>query len=133
MFALATPAPAICSAVFLLGSAFSSLISSSVGNEVLLDGTNCGGWTDSTFDGTDRERDEQWMSQFVSKVESASSQALQCFSAASGSDWGSGNCGLFVKRRLNINADRNAPCPFARRICRSQTQNLLLDTGLAGQ
>jgi hypothetical protein len=120
---------AICSVGFLVASAFSSLISSAVGNEVLLDGSMCGGWAESTFDGTDRERDEEWMSQFTSKVESASSQALQCYSAASGSEWGSGNCGAFVKRRLKIEVDRSAPCPFAARVCRSQTRNLLLDTG----
>ncbi|EKG13442.1 hypothetical protein MPH_09468 [Macrophomina phaseolina MS6] len=55
-----------------------------------------------------------------------SNYAQQCYT----NDTNRANCNIFVKPRLQATVDRNAPCPFDHKICRSADQNILLDTGL---
>lgn len=39
-------------------------------------------------------------------------------------------CGTFVKPSFPLSASRNASCPFDERVCRSNTSNVEVDTGL---
>lgn len=109
-----------CVVSFTLAGGFSSRISTTVGNQVLIDGSNCGflagsGPTKGTWQTT--------------KFTNAANYAQQCYSSSNGSVSGVLDCTLFVTKDLDITVDDLAPCPFKNGICRSDDTNLLLDTG----
>ncbi|EQK98060.1 hypothetical protein OCS_06228 [Ophiocordyceps sinensis CO18] len=58
----------------------------------------------------------------------AANYAQQCYT--SDITTGTLDCTTYVKRSLPWAADGHAPCPFKGGICRSNTSNLLLDSGL---
>ncbi|KAF3005233.1 hypothetical protein E8E14_003097 [Neopestalotiopsis sp. 37M] len=114
-----------CFVSFVLAGVFSANISSSAGDEVLIDGTDC-----SIFyqgDNTDVDDASNW-SVFKSQVvNNAHNYAQQCYtvdSATSGSA-----CNSYVESRLQISQDTGAHCPFASDICRDNSSNLILDSG----
>lgn len=112
-----------CVAAFTLASGFSSQISSSTGTEVLLDGTDCGildpskGKTIETI-GDALTYDSQLGKHALNYVQ-------ECYSDFSGLR----GCNKFVVERIPSFIDRSAPCPFEKKFCRSQTANIVLDTG----
>lgn len=53
------------------------------------------------------------------------SSAQQCYSTTLSTF----DCTYFVKNNLRGTVDSNAPCPFSDEICRSNSSNIILDSG----
>lgn len=116
----------LCSVAFIVASGFSSRISSGVGDEVLIDGANCGVlWLDLGFSSA---FDAQIARQMQVSVDSdnANNYATQCYSSNA---LGVLDCASFVVKALPGSIDPKAPCPFKNGICRNNGSNILLDTG----
>ncbi|RDA88275.1 hypothetical protein CP532_0299 [Ophiocordyceps camponoti-leonardi (nom. inval.)] len=106
---------------FVIASVFSSQLSSGIGNAVLLDGDGCG---------LVRARPELLGIELpfqIALYHNAANYAQQCYSAEQPSVF---DCITYVKYRLPWTTNNQAPCPFPSSICRSNTSNQLLDTGL---
>ncbi|KAH8894585.1 hypothetical protein GQ53DRAFT_820955 [Thozetella sp. PMI_491] len=113
------------SVAFAVATGFSSRISTAVGSEVLVDGSNCGlviGVPAAGNISTNAILDKQ-AEEILNTLEN---YAQQCY-AANGS--GLLSCSTFIVQRLPSSIDTNASCPFDAGICRSNSSNLLLDTG----
>ncbi|KAI1733797.1 hypothetical protein F4680DRAFT_471702 [Xylaria scruposa] len=110
-----------CLVAFSLASGFSSSISTAIGDEVLIDGGDCGQVVGITVE-HDRLFLVPWES---SVVNNAASYAQQVYSPNKAGVLGNG---IFVKKTLNTISNGQASCPFKKNICRSTTSNLLLDT-----
>ncbi|KAI3316566.1 hypothetical protein HD806DRAFT_552214 [Xylariaceae sp. AK1471] len=111
-------------AAFTIAGGFSSRISTSAGDEVLLLGTECGLTTSS---GDDTSKLVTYESSAASTLNNAANYAEQCYN-----NTGSGTleCNKFVTKALPIaTIDRNASCPFPSDICRKEDGNIRLDTG----
>lgn len=124
--------PAILTASLLLASfsiagGFSSQMSSSIGSDVLLDGSNCGVLT-NIHDVDTVEGVSILYSDLAQKTGEAANYAQQCYSSIRS---GMLDCTSFVVDHLSSTVDTQAPCPFTGAdMCRLQTSNLRLDTGL---
>lgn len=115
---------AICLCGFTVAGGFSSSISSGIGNEVLLNGTNCAAIMLDSSDPNSAHVIQPYLSQLAN---SAANYAQQCYSPDA---LGIFDCTHFVKDRLHGNMDVQAACPFRNNsICRSNSSNLRLDTG----
>ncbi|KAK1750366.1 hypothetical protein QBC47DRAFT_407024 [Echria macrotheca] len=119
-----------CIVVAVITSVFSSRVSE-IGDEVLLVGNACAalGLFD-TF--PDKQAADIYEAYYIpksvqdtSQIQSAANYVAQCY----GSDSADG-CDTFVKRRLPIEIDQNAACPFDESICKSRDKNLVIKTGL---
>lgn len=117
-------ASAFCA--FTIAGGFTSSISSGIGNDVLVDSSQCGvimydapGLTSDAIAVID-----PWVSQSMSN---AANYAQQCYSSSA---TGALGCTTFVKSRLDFSSVINASCPFSDNMCRSNDSNLLLDSGL---
>ncbi|KAI0378393.1 hypothetical protein F5Y04DRAFT_149312 [Hypomontagnella monticulosa] len=115
-----------CLAGFTVAGGFSSSISTSVGNEVLLNGANCG--LPSVTYAIPGVEGVAAQTQFASEqLSQAFNYAQQCYSTGK---LGSMQCNKFVVDHLPIgSANENASCPFQDSICRTPGSNLQLDTG----
>ncbi|KAI0977246.1 hypothetical protein F4678DRAFT_477341 [Xylaria arbuscula] len=115
---------AICLLAFSFASGFSSSISTAVGDEVLIDGTNCG-YVDRHLVTTKEyiEILDPWLASVVSN---AANYAQQVYSP---NKTGVLSNGAFIRKTLNTISNSEAPCPFKDNMCRSNMSNLLLDTG----
>ncbi|KAI0185775.1 hypothetical protein EV127DRAFT_473165 [Xylaria flabelliformis] len=111
----------LCVAAFTLAGGFSSQISSSVGNEVLLDGNNCG-----TLVSNGSSLPVELASYFAELFNNARNYVQQCYSTGSS---GLIDCKAFVTERIPLFINDTAQCPFQNHVCRSNTSNLILDTG----
>lgn len=118
---------------FILASIFSSRISSSMGNEVLIASPDCGiaiPNPNSSALPTAKQSlaiYDPWISQ---RLTSYANYAQRCYLDSSGADsTGKDSCTPFVKRKLSSTINRNASCPFDERICRNQDGNIMIDTG----
>jgi hypothetical protein len=111
----------LCVVGFSVAGGFSSRISSAVGNQVLIDGANCGFVEASGVSKLGIYRTQ--------KFTRALSYAQQCYLSISGSTSGALDCTLFLVKSINFAADTSAPCPFKNGICRGTDANLLFDTG----
>lgn len=109
---------------FTIAGGFTSSISSAIGKDVLIDGSQCGTVESDAFTGDTLAVIWPWYSQSVNNV---ANYAQQCYSSNA---TGNLDCATFVKTRLQISSDLNASCPFTDDLCRSQDSNLLLDSGL---
>ncbi|KAH8879807.1 hypothetical protein GQ53DRAFT_833851 [Thozetella sp. PMI_491] len=118
---------AFCVAALTAASGFSSRVSTGIGNEVLLDGSNCGlvlGAAETADTQPDASAVQQAHTATI--VASSANYGEQCYTSNSS---GIFDCTTFVVDKLPITVDNNAPCPFPGNICRSQSSNLRLDTG----
>lgn len=117
-----------CVVIGSLASLFSPRISE-IGDEVLLVGSRCSA-VGKYDDFPDKEAKYAYLVtqqiQRTTQIENAANYAQQCYSASAGKE---AECDIFVQRRLPITADMNASCPFDSRVCKTQDQNLVLDTG----
>ncbi|KAI1733495.1 hypothetical protein F4680DRAFT_463789 [Xylaria scruposa] len=111
----------LCMAAFTLVGGFSSQIASSVGNEVLLDGLNCG-----TLVSNGSSLPVELGSYFAELFNNARNYVQQCYSAGSS---GLIDCKAFVTERIPLFINDTAQCPFQTGVCRSNTSNLILDIG----
>ncbi|KAI0472517.1 hypothetical protein F4859DRAFT_522420 [Xylaria cf. heliscus] len=116
---------AICLLAFAFASGFSSSISTAIGDEVLLDGTHCG-FLDFTTLTTDQLTQifEPWQ---ASTITNGVNYASQVYSP--GSKTGVFDSTVFVQRTLSTKTNNKAPCPFKDYLCRSNSSNLVLDSG----
>ncbi|KAI0546606.1 hypothetical protein F4679DRAFT_587283 [Xylaria curta] len=116
---------AICLLAFTFASGFSSSISTAIGDEVLLDGTHCG-FLDFTTLKTDQITQifDPWQ---ASTVTNGVNYASQVYSP--GSRTGVFDSTVFVQRTLSTKTNNKAPCPFEDYLCRSNSSNLVLDSG----
>lgn len=114
----------LCLCAFAVAGGFSSSISSGIGNEVLLNGTNCAA---VTLDMTDPNSPQIILPTFSQSTRSAANYAQQCYSSDSP---GMFDCTHFAKDHLSSTVDIQADCPFRNSsICRSNASNILLDSG----
>ena len=115
----------LCVCAFAAAGGFSSRVSTGIGSDVLLDGTNCGIVGLPDIDKADL------LNAFRSKlVSSAENYAQQCYSSSqNSSSVGMFDCNRLVMSQLPMSVDDAAPCPFQNGLCRSNTSNLLLDSG----
>ncbi|KAJ2988175.1 hypothetical protein NUW58_g4116 [Xylaria curta] len=115
---------AFCLVFFVFASGFSSSISTAVGDEVLVDATNCG-WPDAAQLSSDDliAFIDPWV---AGSINNAANYAQQVYSPA-----GTGifDNTIFVKRRLDTTLNGEAPCPFRSDLCRSSSSKLILDSG----
>lgn len=126
---LARTLPIIISAAlafctFTIAGGFTSSISSGIGNDVLIDGSQCGTVAMLADTAATPSVIYPWVSQ---SMNNAANYAQQCYSSNA---TGTLDCTTFVKRRLQFNSVLNASCPFENSICRTNDSNLLLDSGL---
>lgn len=104
-----------------LASVFSSRLATST--EVLIFGDFCGWLNISKGDYTGVMLLLPYLSH---SVYSSASYARQCYTPDVFSLLG---CNTFVTKQLPIHITKNSSCPFENNICRSNSTNLLLDTG----
>lgn len=114
---------AFVAVAFSIASGFSSQISSGIGNQVLLDGTNCSlvDWQQTS--GGYNYAVTSFYSRMIADV---ANYAQQCYSNATS---GMFDCNSLVKPRLPSTVDTQAPCPFAKGLCQSENENIRMDTG----
>ncbi|KAM7189076.1 hypothetical protein V8F20_010284 [Naviculisporaceae sp. PSN 640] len=115
----------LCSVTSIVASGFSSRLSSLPGDEVLIRGRRCG------FIAETRENLDSYASvysPYISKMfVNAANYAQECYGKNQSGLLG---CNTFVKKSLPFTVDTNATCPFDPALCKSQTGNIRLDTGL---
>lgn len=111
--------------VFVLATIFSSRISTSMGNEVLLDGRNCGVMTIDGMDPNDYWR--IFLPNANQRVVSSANYAQECYV----NNTMARNCPTFLRPSLPWTVERDVACPLPGqdKICRSNSTNLRLDTG----
>ncbi|KAL9116911.1 MAG: hypothetical protein Q9187_006560 [Circinaria calcarea] len=108
-----------------LAGIFSSRVSTSMGNEVLLLGPNCGIVVLGDID------TESYSSNFVpyavQRTLFSASYAQECYKNSTTIQ----NCPTFLQKSLPWTSDHSAECPFpgGEKICLSNSTNLRLDTG----
>jgi len=114
---------------FLVGLALaavgvlSSQISSSMGNEVLLNGKQCG-WVDS--DNMSPFVQHTIFEPYTSQLHQAAIlRAQQCYTTDASTE----NCPTFVKPGFPLSVITNASCPFQASMCQDNSSNLIVDTG----
>lgn len=113
-----------CLCAFTVAGGFSSSISSGIGNEVLLNGTNCGMVSWFSDDVNSTQVTEPYFSQ---KAHSVANYAQQCYSYDSA---GIFDCTRFAQSHLSGTIDTQTACPFRNNsICRTNTSNIRLDSG----
>ncbi|KAF2734239.1 hypothetical protein EJ04DRAFT_466936 [Polyplosphaeria fusca] len=109
---------------FGVASIFSSHVTSDTNNEVLLAGKNC-----SLFEPTDYTTHitEAILNPFLAQSASAYlNQVLKCYT---GTGRRGDGCNLYVQPQLPLTVTANASCPFNSSMCKSQSENIVLDTG----
>lgn len=110
-----------CVVAFTIAGGYSSQITTSAGTEVLVDGANCDLLVvNRTYDSNILEVDVK------SLWNEALNYAQQCYNTESE---GIFDCQGFVTERIPIFIDDQAECPFPHEVCRTNSSNLLLDTG----
>lgn len=112
-----------CISAYTAAGGFSSQITSSVGDEVLLDGSDCG-YLDLYTVSKDFLFDQRSLA--AVQVANALDYAQQCYKPDYPSSMG---CRSYVVERLPTNVDFEAGCPFDDSICRTTSSNIFLDTG----
>lgn len=116
---------AFFSLAFLVASSFSSRLSTVAGDEVLIARGRCG-WLDQGEDNFDGFIGVY--SPHISKLFlNAANYAQECYGENRSGLLG---CNKFVQQALPFTVDTNAPCPFEPGLCRTNTSNIRLDTGL---
>lgn len=114
----------LCAAGFATASILSSWISTALNDEVLISGENCGIVMGFGDDMASTNLVEPYWARLVSNAEN---YAQQCYSSKSKRML---DCTLFVKDHLPGSVNQKAQCPFKPEICRTDTSNLYLDSGL---
>lgn len=113
-------------AAFTAAGGFSSNISSSIGDEVLIKSENCG-MVVANYTIESRSKSLQWI---TSLSNSAANYAQQCYRTDRSSATKLTTCNKFVRSSLSkYTINTTAECPFQNRICRNPQSTLRLDSG----
>lgn len=107
---------------FTIAGGFSSTISTGIGKEVLLDGSNCA-FVNIQY--SDVEAESLLQPYTSRQSNNAANYAQQCYATTTS---GMFDCGTFVKPRIPGSVDNQTACPFAKGLCQSDA-SLRLDTG----
>ncbi|KAF2018547.1 hypothetical protein BU24DRAFT_475616 [Aaosphaeria arxii CBS 175.79] len=121
-----TAAAITISVCFTIAGIFSSNVTTNDGNEILLTGRNCGILDLDTILNNITLLDAA-RSQDARRAQGFFDYVRTCY--GEGNTAGTDRCRFYVKPRLALQVDSNAPCPFTNEICHSTTGNLRLDTG----
>jgi hypothetical protein len=97
------------------------------GNEVLLNGAQCG-WLDHTLANL-TEYDLTIKPYLAKQQEIDSTYAQQCYSGANSFLSGALGCNTYVTQQLPFNVTTKATCPFPGDICVTNDSNIVVDTG----
>ena len=113
----------LTSMVFAVATIFSSEITTSMGHEVLLRGSNCGYLSSELLNNETVLIIDPYISQ---RTALSMAYAQRCYNDNANSR----NCSVFHTPRLRWTADRNATCPFSggKDICLNDFSNLRLDS-----
>ncbi|KAH8896772.1 hypothetical protein GQ53DRAFT_819035 [Thozetella sp. PMI_491] len=116
-----------CAGGFMTAAGFSSNLSSSVSNEVLLLPGSCG-WVNFTavLSANFSEAQTVVSPAFGTSVVNNANYARQCYV---GDGEGSVDCTGYVQPRVPATVNRQAPCPFVANMCRSNSSNIIIDSG----
>lgn len=121
--------PLACTLLILAGfaaaSTFSSRISTSAGKAVLISSDNCG-YVDPEKAPSDGEVGTVFVPYHINRLTSDANYVKRCYLDETSLD----GCDKYAQRRLPATITRNATCPFAPSLCKSQDSNIILDTGL---
>ncbi|KAI0405835.1 hypothetical protein F4802DRAFT_136956 [Xylaria palmicola] len=107
-----------CLSAFTVAGGISSQISSSVGTEVLINGSACGIGRDGALHGPETAYRSQM-------AKSALNYVQQCYTNSTGLM----DCNAYATKRLPTYVSYDSPCPFNKSICRTDSANIHLDTG----
>ncbi|KAH7115914.1 hypothetical protein B0J11DRAFT_538738 [Dendryphion nanum] len=110
---------------FGVAGVFSSQITTDTANEVLLKGDNCGPLVSGDEDDLDSYQ-TLFLPMMGNRALSFSNYALNCYSKNVTSS--SEDCYPYVRSKLNTTVIRNAGCPFSSELCKSQNENLIVDS-----
>ncbi|OJD33670.1 cation diffusion facilitator family metal ion [Diplodia corticola] len=108
---------------FALASIYSSRISTTTGNQVMLSGGGCG--KVDIWDSPSTDLYRAYLPYMFQAISTSAGYAQECYL----NDLAGVGCERFMKRNIAATVDRNATCPFSPDICKSQDSNLLIDTG----
>lgn len=114
---------------FTIAGGFSSGISTAVGDEVLIQGSNCGILQAHPETAEDLS---SYNSLFSELTDNAATYAQQCYDteSANPSNFSFVACDTFVVKKLpTTSVNYSAPCPFDEKLCYNKTSNIRLDTG----
>ncbi|KAI8628949.1 hypothetical protein F5Y19DRAFT_485311 [Xylariaceae sp. FL1651] len=114
----------ICLASFTVVTYILPLLSSSAGDEVLLQPGRCG-FLDTSMITNATEYNDLIPPRIANLVTNAANYAQQCYTNSSGAL----GCTGFIKDRIPSIVQLNATCPFDESVCRGNASNLFLDTG----
>lgn len=114
----------VCAAGFATASVLSSWISTAFNDEVLISGEGCGIVVDLATDIASTSLVGPYRARQAANAEN---YAQQCYSSQSTRMF---DCNLFVRDHLPGNISQKASCPFKPEICRTDSSNLFLDSGL---
>ncbi|OJD36629.1 cytochrome p450 protein [Diplodia corticola] len=117
---------ALCACAFAIASIFSSMVSTSSGNEVLISSPDCG-YTSAQLDNPDTLAAQTFEPYLRQNALSYAQYAQQCYQPNASTVV---DCSQFVKKNLSGTAQTDASCAFADNICQRDSANLALDTGL---
>ncbi|KAK8135053.1 hypothetical protein PG984_007065 [Apiospora sp. TS-2023a] len=110
---------------FTVAGGYSSQITSAMGNEVLINGDDCG-LLDWSQDNTNISSTIAINSHEANEMNDAANYVQQCYSNQGTSLF---DCNRFVVQSLPTTSNNNFGCPFASDICRDNVTNIRLDTG----
>ncbi|KAL1625938.1 hypothetical protein SLS56_007084 [Neofusicoccum ribis] len=116
---------ALCIVAFAFASVFSSKISTAMSNEVLVWSPNCG-YTNTVFNDPESLAAQTFEPYLQQDAVSYANYAQRCYHTNTSLVLG---CSQFAKKSLRSSFQGNASCPFGGDICRSNSSNLVLDTG----
>ncbi|KAF7540014.1 hypothetical protein G7054_g1710 [Neopestalotiopsis clavispora] len=115
----------LCTLAFVTAGGLSARMSTAIGDEVLMNGNNCSIFYPGAVENyTSAHAWEIWTSKILNN---AFNYAQRCYT--SDGIGSTGACGTLVKDRLLSLQNASASCPFEDHICRSQSSNLILDSG----
>lgn len=117
---------ALCVSAFAFACAFSSMVSTSFGDEVLISSPNCG-YASGEFDAPNSVAEATFEPYLQQNAASYANYANGCYGSNTSAVPG---CTFFVQQKVQSSIESNASCPFGGGICSSNSSNLVLDTGL---
>lgn len=114
-----------CVCAFGVAGTFSSKVSTSIGNQVLVNSNSKCGYID-LYQDSDLTDVQNGFLPYMTQVGTAhASYAQQCYSNVTDLQ----QCNAFVKRKLPTTITTNASCPFPEEMCRTKNGNIIFDTG----
>ncbi|KAI1128269.1 hypothetical protein F5Y10DRAFT_292179 [Nemania abortiva] len=114
----------LCIVAFIVAGGYSSRVSTAVGDEVIIQSVNCGYSSPTLFP----KRSPAANSYYGDRINNAARYAAQYYSNETNA--GIAGCSQLTMSRIVGNIDTQAPCPFNNTMCRQESRNLRIDSGL---